>query len=283
MHDPEKRRAILYLVVAAFLWSIGGLLIKWVQWHPMAIAGMRSLFAAATLWAVTPHSEWRYGRAQWTGAAIYMVTVVLFVIANKWTTAANAIFLQYTAPIYIALFGAWFLNEHPTRTDWVLMTVAQVGTALFFLDQLQGSGLWGNVCALVSGVTFAALAMHLRRHREASPAASIFLGNLLTFAVGLPFMFGTSPSAKGWGGLVLLGVFQLGLSYKCYTLAIRHVRALEASLIGTLEPVLSPIWVLLLLGEKPGPWALMGGAIVVGTVSVRAIITARGGKSLNSD
>lgn len=275
MHDPAKRQAVLYLVVAAFLWSIGGLLIKWVQWHPMAIAGMRSLFAAATLWAVTPRSEWRYGRAQWIGAAIYMVTVVLFVIANKWTTAANAIFLQYTAPIYIALFGAWFLNEHPTRTDWVLMTVAQMGTALFFLDQLQGSGLWGNVCALVSGVTFAALAMHLRRHREASPAASIFLGNLLTFVVGLPFMFGTAPTAKGWGGLVLLGVFQLGLSYKCYTLAIRHVRALEASLIGTLEPVLSPIWVLLLLGERPGPWALTGGAIVVGTVTVRAFVTAR--------
>ncbi len=280
MHTPEQRRAVLYLVAAAFLWSVGGLLIKWVQWHPIAIAGMRSLIAAITLWAVTPRFEWRFGRDQWIGAILYTMTVMLFVVANKLTTAANAIFLQYTAPIYIALFGAWFLKEHPTRLDWALMALAQGGTALFFLDQFQGSGFWGNVCALASGMSFAALTLHLRRHRDASPVASVFLGNLLTFALGCPFMFESQPSVKGWLGLVLLGVFQLGLSYKLYTVAIRHVRALEASLIGTLEPVLNPIWVLLFLGEKPGPWAVAGGCIVIGAVSVRAVATARGAKSL---
>ena len=271
---PE-RRAVLLLVLAAFLWSLGGLLIKWVQWHPMAIAGLRSLIAAATLAVVTPRSDWKFGRAQWFGAVVYTLTVTLFVIANKWTTAANAIFLQYTAPIYIALFGAWFLNEHPSRVDWVLMGVAQVGTALFFLDQFRGSGLWGNLCALASGMTFAVLAMHLRRHRDASPVASVLLGNLLTFVIGLPFMFEARLSERGWVGLILLGVFQLGLAYKVYTMAIRHVRALEASLIGTLEPVLNPIWVLLVLGEKPGPWALAGGSIVIASVTVRGILTAR--------
>lgn len=274
----DTRKAVVWLILAAFLWSIGGLLIKLVQWNPVAIAGTRSLIAAATLWVLIPRTEWRFGPAQWFGAVVYAATVISFVIANKLTTAANAIFLQYTAPIYIAIFGAWFLGEKTSRMDWLLLGIAQAGTALFFLDQFEGRGLWGNLCALGSGVCFATLAMHLRRHREASPAAAVFLGNILTFVIGIPFMFESHPDARGWMGLLLLGVFQLGLSYKLYTHAIRHIRALEASLIGTLEPVLNPVWVFLAVGEKPGPWALAGGAIVIASVTARAVLTARSSK-----
>jgi len=268
-------RAVWLLVVTSLLWSLGGLLIKLVDWHPAAIAGARSAIAALTVWAMMPRPRFTFSRVQLAGAVVYMATVVLFVIANKLTTAANAIFLQYTAPIYVALFGAWFLGEHPKRMDWALIVLTQIGIALFFLDELKFHGFVGNLCGLASGLGYAGLALLLRKQKDGSPFESVLLGNILTALVCLPFMFQSVPSGKSCVGLVLLGVFQLGISYALYAQAIRHVRALEATLISTIEPVLNPIWVLLVLGEKPQPWALAGGALVLGAATIRGILTAR--------
>ena len=268
-------RAILLLILTSVLWSTGGLLIKWVEWTPLGIAGARSAIAAVTVWFLIPQPRFHFTWVQLAGALAYAATVILFVLANKLTTAANAIFLQFTAPIYIALFSAWFLNEHPRPIDWALIVLAQIGTALFFLDGLTVHGIWGNICGLASGVGFAALTLLLRKQKDASPGQSILLGNLLTAVICLPFALDTRPSDKTWIGLVLLGVVQLGIPYALYSHVIKKVRALEAILIGTVEPILNPLWVLVFLGEKPQKWALVGGSLVIATATIRGVLSAR--------
>lgn len=268
-------RSVLMLVVAAALWSLGGVLIKSVQWHPLAIAGARSLIAAATVLLLMPRPRLTWSVPQVGGAVCYAGTVLLFVCANKLTTAANAIFLQYTAPIYIAVLGAWFLHERPTRLDWVLIVATQFGIGLFFLDDLQPGNFLGNVCALASGLCYAALVLLLRLQRESSPFESVLLGNILTGLIGLPFMLASSPGEGSWWALAALGVVQLGIPYVLFARAIRHVRALEASLISALEPVLNPVWVLIFLHEQPGRWALVGGLVVVCSAVTRGLWTTR--------
>ena len=269
-----RYKAIGFLIVTAILWSSAGLLLKMISWNPIAIAGMRSAIAAIVLLAFLrrPHMTW--SSAQIGGAIAYTVTVILFVSENKLTTAANAILLQYTSPIYVALFGVWFLGERVTRLDWITILVVMGGMVLFFLDDLTTGGFWGNVCAISSGVTFACVVLFMRKQKNDSPLESIFLGNILTALIGFPFMFQTVPNASSWVGLILAGVIQLGLSQVLYAAAIKHVAALEAILISVIEPILNPLWVLLVLGEAPGPWAFLGGFIVLVSVTIRYVVTA---------
>jgi drug/metabolite transporter (DMT)-like permease len=268
----KRHKAIGFLIATAILWSTGGLLIKMISWNPIAIAGMRSAIATFILLAALrrPHITW--SSSQIGGAVAYTVTVILFVLATKLTTAANAILLQYTAPIYIALFGAWFLGERATRLDWVTIFVVIGGMVLFFLDDLTTGGFWGNVCAISSGVTFACFILLMRKQKDDSPLESVLLGNILTALVSVPFMFEAMPNASSWIGLILAGVLQLGLSHILYAAAIKHVTALEAILIPVIEPILNPLWVLLIMGEAPGPWAFLGGFIVLVSVTVRCVV-----------
>jgi drug/metabolite transporter (DMT)-like permease len=270
-----KSRAVSFLVMAALLWSLGGLLIKLVDWNPMAIAGTRSAIAAVVMISFRPKMRFNLGPAQLGGAFCYAATVVLFVVANKWTTAANAILLQYTAPVYVALLSNWFLKERITRADIIAIITALGGMILFFLDDLSSGGIWGNIVAILSGIAFAGTALCLRKQKDESPLESLFLGNIIAFLAGLGFMLHSSPTAGSWPGLVLLGVFQLGFSYILYAEAIKHVTALEAILIPIIEPVLNPIWVFLLLKEKPGAWAVLGGIIVLVSVSIRSMPSFR--------
>ncbi len=270
----DRTRAVGYLLAAALLWSAGGVLIKWVDWHPIAIAGTRSAIAAATLWALLRRPRFDWSAAQIGGAVAYAATVLLYVSAVKITTAANAILLQYTAPIYVALFGAWFLQERTTWIDWLAVALSVAGMALFFRDSLSSQALWGDVLAVLSGVTLAWMVLFLRKQKAGAPMESVLLGNILAAVASIPFLWGAAPGLKGWAGLALLGVFQLGLSYALYATAIRHVTAVEAVLFSTLEPILNPIWVLLLIGERPGPWALAGGALVVTAITARGVFQA---------
>lgn len=274
MTDPMEIRykAIVFLALSAILWSFGGLFIKLVSWNPLAIAGLRSFIAVLVLLAYVRHPRFTWSFPQMGGAIAYAVTVTLFVLATKLTTAANAILLQYTAPIYVALLGAWFLGERAEWFDWIIILILIGGIALFFLDHLTVGNLLGNGFAILSGISFACLVLFLRKQKNESPIGSIILGNLLTGLVGLPFMFESMPGALSWAGLLFLGVVQLGLSYVLYSEAIKHSTALEAILIPGIEPILNPIWVFLILGEVPGKWALAGGAIVFVSVTTRSVI-----------
>lgn len=277
MKDAAHTRAVGLLVLAALCWSLGGLLIKAVTWPPLAVAGGRGLIAALFLLATNRGLRFHFSRAQVAGAIGYAACTVTFCTATKLTTAANAILLQYTAPVWVALFGAWFLGERATRADWVTIAVVLGGMTLFFADSLEMSAVLGNSIAVVSGVCFAGMTIALRRQKDGSPVESIILGNLLAFLIGLPWIVSAPAlSATGWGALAMLGVVQLGVSYWLYARAIKHVSALEAVLIPVIEPILNPIWVLLMLGEKPSVLALVGGAIVLGAVTWRALASIRG-------
>ena len=254
---------VALLVITAVLWSSGGLLIKAIDWHPLAIAGFRSAIAAIVIRLAFRGQRLTFDRPQLIGAAGYAGTVMLFVAATKLTTAANAILLQYTAPVFVALLAAWFLGEKPRPADWLTIGVVFAGMVLFFQDKMSAGGLWGNMLALCSGFTMAVMGVAMRYQKNGSPFGSVLLGNIVTVACGLPFMTAPLPDLTGWAALVTLGCFQLGLSYVLYSIAVKHVTALEAILITTIEPILNPVWVFLLLGERPGPWSLAGGFIII--------------------
>ncbi len=271
---PGRRGALALLLLTAVLWSLGGILIKSIRWSPLAISGTRSLIGALVLGAVFGRRlRFTWSPAQVGGALAYAGTVTLFVFANKLTTAANAILLQYTAPVWVALFGYRFLGERTGRRDWITIAAVSGGMVLFFMDRLSPAGFWGNIIALASGFCFGWLTLFLRRQKEDSTIESIFLGNILAALIGLPAMLGSMPDARSWGLLVILGVVQMGLPYLLFSIAIRHVTAVEAIVVPVIEPILNPLWVLLLVGERPGPWALLGGTVVLGSLFLRYLPT----------
>lgn len=234
--------------------------------------GVRSTVASLVLLLVLKRPRITWSLAQVGAAVSTAATGILFVTATKNTTAANAILLQYTAPIYVALFGAAFLKERTRLYDWITVVVVIGGMALFFVDRLNMNGLLGNIAAVASGITFAFFAIFMRMQKDGSPLESILLGSLLTAVVGLPFLYHSVPDAGGWIKLTILGVVQNGLPYILYAKAIKDASALEAVLIPILEPLLNPVWVFVLLGEEPGVWSLVGGLIVLSAVTVNCIV-----------
>ena len=269
----KRSRAIIYLVLTAILWSLGGVLIKSVKWNPIAIAGARSAIASLVMLAYIRRPRFTWSRAQILAAIFYAGTVILFVTANKLTTAANAILLQYGAPVYVAIFGSIILKEKTTTADWITISLVIFGMFLFFLDELRPGDLSGNIIAILSGITFALYIVFMRKQKDESPIESTLLGNILTVIIGLPFMLSSSPETRSsWIGILLLGTIQLGISYILYSIAIKDVTALEAILIPIIEPVLNPVWVFLAMGETPGRWAFVGGAIILASVTLRYTI-----------
>ncbi len=272
----DRAQAAILLILAAVLWSSGGLLIKLVDWTPLAIAGARSavagLFVALLL---RGRLGVDFSRTQLVACLAYAGAVICFVTSTKLTTAANAILLQYTSPLYAALLAPRLLGEPTRRSDWFFIALALVGMGLFFGDQLSPQGLGGNLLALLSGLCVAVLALALRRAGQAS-SSPIALGNFLAALVCLPFILSAPwPGWQNLGIIVVLGVVQLGLPYYLYSLAVRRVSALEVTLIPVLEPILNPIWVALFLGEAPGWWSLVGGVVVLGAVTAWGLLRAR--------
>jgi drug/metabolite transporter (DMT)-like permease len=269
-------RAIFQLIGAALCWSLAGLLIKSVAWPPLAVAGGRGGIAALFLLLTNRGLRFQLTRDRVAGACGYAACTVAFCVATKLTTAANAILLQYTAPVWVALFGAWFLGERATRADWLTIVTVLAGMTLFFADGLEAAHFAGNLLALFSGMGFAGMTIALRRQKDGSPVESIILGNAIAFLIGLPWIIeAPALDTRGWTALLLLGVVQLGCSYWLYARAIKQVTALEALLIPVIEPILNPLWVLITLREKPSPFALVGGVIVLTAITLRAATSIR--------
>jgi len=271
----KRTQAVLLLLAAAILWSLAGVLIKWVSLPALTVAGFRSAIALPVLLLFFGRRAVNFSASQLVGGVCYAATVTLFVSATKLTTSGNAILLQYTAPLYVALLSGWLLDERTRWFDWAAIAAVLCGMSLFFIDQLSADGLTGNILAVLSGVAFASLIIAMRRQKDASPAGSAILGNLLTVLICLPWMVQTQPGGADWVGLVLLGVFQIGLSYACYVVAIKSVTAMEGILIPVLEPILNPLWTLLFMGERIGPWALLGGVVVILSIVFRGVMDSR--------
>ena len=265
--------SILYLLITAILWSTGGLLIQSIDAHPFAIAGGRSIIAGFLLWAFLKKPRFTFSKAQLAGALFYALTVILFVLANKLTSAANAILLQYTGPIHVAIFSWMFLKEKVTTIDWMSIISVFAGMCLFFMDDLSTEGMLGNVIAILAGMAFAGLAISLRMQKDESPLESILLGNIVTGIFGSAWLYQSMPLHQdSIIGLLLLGIVQLGIPYILYAKAIQHVTALESILIPVLEPLLNPFWVFLASGQIPGKGAFWGGAIVIIAIIGRSMV-----------
>lgn len=282
----ERARASLLLAATAFIWSSGGLAIKLVDLPPMAITGVRSALSALTLaFIFRKDLHFSLTPLRLCAALSYAGLLISNVAATKMTTAANAILLAYTAPVYVALLAPRLLGEKTRPADWLFIGVVLSGMVLFFLDQLSPEGLLGNIVAVGSGLCYAAFTLSMRAQAagtKASAVEPVLLGHALTACVGLPFLYGSLPSAEAWAGLLYLGVFQQGVSLAFYVWCIKRLGALEAILIMTLEPVLNPVWVALGVGELPGFWSLMGGLAVLLAVTLRGVLQARAGQAQNA-
>lgn len=271
--SKERSKAMLILAATAAMWSIGGLLIKMVDANPLAIAGVRAAIASAVMLIYLRKPKFNWSVPQVGAALTCSATSILFVTATKTTTAANAILLQSTAPIYVAILGFWLLKEKTTKYDWLTVAVVMGGMALFFVEGLSTQGLLGNVCAVLSGITYAFFVIFMRMQKDGSPLESTLLGNIITAIIGIPFLFRSAPSTSGWIFLLILGVFQLGIPYVLYSAGIKKATALEAVLIAIVEPILNPVLVFLVLGEVPGLYALIGGAIVLVSITLKCVLT----------
>ena len=268
--------ARLCVLAAALTFSIGGAGIKACQLTSWQVASFRSGIAAATLLLLLPQARrgWSW-RAGLVGIA-YAACVTLFVLANKLTTSANTIFIQSTAPLYILLLSPWLLREHIRARDFAVMAAVGFGMVLLFVGTERPFAtapdpFHGNVLAALSGVAWALTIMGLRwmgrvEHTGIGGAMpAVVIGNLMAFLVGLPFALPVAAARPlDWAIVAGLGVVQIGLAYIFLAAGMRHVRALETSMLLLLEPVLNPIWAWLALGETPRAWSLLGGAIIIG-------------------
>lgn len=271
----QRYKSIVFLVLASILWSTGGILIKLVDWNPIAIAGSRSFISSIVILLYLRKPVFTWSKAQLGGALAYASTVILFVSANKLTTAANAILLQYTAPIFVAILGVWLLKEKMKWYDYLTIIAVLGGMLLFFIDNVGYGSMLGNVLAVISGFFLACVTIALRSQKDGSPVETTLIGNILTFLVAIPFIIGKIPDIQSIVGIILLGIFQLGFAYILYALAIKHLSALEAILITVIEPLLNPLWVFIFAGEKPSLYAILGGLIVIVSVTVRSIIVTK--------
>ena len=291
---PSRLVARLQLVAAAVLFSTGGAAIKAANFTGWQIASFRSGTAAVAILLLSREARrgWSW-RVAVVGVA-YATCLTLFVLANRLTTAANTIYLQSTAPLYLLVLGPWLLKEPVRPKDVGFMLAIALGLALFFIGvdapvATAPDPVRGNVLALVSGLFWALTVCGLRwmgagEGRHGSPVAAVAVGNLIAFGISLPMALplGVHP-VTDWGLIVYLGVFQIAVAYLFVTSALRAIPALEASLILLIEPALNPLWAWVFQSERPGPWALAGGALILGTTTVKAMLDARGGGALREE
>jgi DME family drug/metabolite transporter len=291
---PSRTVARLQLVAAAVLFSTGGAAIKAANFTGWQIASFRSGIAAVAILLLSREARrgWSW-RVAIVGVA-YATCLTLFVLANRLTTAANTIYLQSTAPLYLLILSPWLLKEPVRLKDVGFMLAIGVGLALFFIGveppvATAPDPVRGNIVALASGFFWALTVCGLRwmgagEGRRGSPVAAVAVGNLIAFGVSLPMALplGVHP-VTDWGLIVYLGVFQIAVAYLFVTSALGVIPALEASLILLIEPALNPLWAWVFQGERPGPWALAGGALILGTTTIKAMLDARGGSVLRGE
>ena len=281
-HKPSSPAVspLLFVLGAALLWSTGGLFIKWTSLSGLELSCYRSFFALVTVALVTRREGFGLNRLTSAAAILYAVLVILFVMATKQTTAANAIFLQYTAPVYLLILEPLVYKEKFRARDLVTVLVCIGGMALFFVGQLRPQDVSGNLMALASGLCFALYFLLLRhpRAREVNRASSVIYGNLLVMLTCAPWGLAAFGNVDRHDllSVMYLGIIQLGLSYVLFTVGMaRGVRSLDAGIICYAEPVLNPVWVFLVLGERPSRWALIGGAIIITAVIIHMLLDAR--------
>jgi drug/metabolite transporter (DMT)-like permease len=260
------------MLLCASLWSIAGIFIKLIPWHPFVIAGFRSLLSAGVIavYMLFTHQKFVFNKFNVFTGIVLMLTFTAFITANKLTTSANAIVLQFTTPIYILIFSAVFYHQRFRISDYLTVGFTLFGISLFFFDGLSTGHMLGNFVALLCGLFMSGMFLTTSHADNESRMSGILLGHLFTAAVCLPALFFTpvQVTTQAVLSILALGIFQLGIPYILYGMAVRHCPPLACSLISVVEPLLNPVWVFIFAGEAPGVYALIGGVIVIATVTL---------------
>ena len=271
----KERIATLQMLLCATLWSIAGILFKLIPWNGFAVAGMRSLIAGITIYVCMRLMGLGYifNRKTLIAGFFSGCTYLCFTVANKLTTSANAIVLQFTSPIFIIIYSAVFFGRVPRKQDVAVVLATLFGISLFFLDQLKPGYLLGNFVAIAAGMFMAGMYVAVGEIEEEERFSGILNGQALTFLAGFPVFLATKPPVTPTAvtALLILGVFQLGLSYVLYVKASKYCPPLACCLLGAVEPLLNPVWVFLFNGERPGVFALLGAAVVISSITVWSI------------
>lgn len=273
----EQKRGKLLIFIAAMLFSLGGLCIKQIPWNGLAINGGRSLISCAILYGYIRLHKKKLVLSKGTllGAVSVFGTTVLYSCANTLTTAANAILMQFVAPVFIILLTWIFFHERPKRLDVITCMLVFGGIACFVLDGLQRGNLLGNILALGSGLGYAGVFM-MNRMPGGDAFSSAIIGQFTGGLVGIPFILReTDFSVTPLIAVIVLGVFQLGLAYICFCSGIKHTDPVTGVLITGIEPIMNPLLVAIFVGEMISPIAAVGGAIVLVTITVYNVILAK--------
>ena len=270
MQLSDRQKGTLCVLAAALLFSLGGLGIKLIPWAPLAINGARNTIATLVigLYLLKIKHKIVINASVLIGAASMCATTTLFVIANKTTTAANAIVLQFTAPVFLILIMWALYRERPTKLDIIACVAVLAGISCFFIDGLRAGGMLGNVLALVSGATYAGVFM-MNALPGSDSLSSILIGQIVSALIGLPYLFQVRDfAASTLVAVLLMGVFQLAVAYIFLSIGLQHTSPVTASLTTGIEPILNPLWVALFYHEKVTPLSFVGGIIVVGAIVI---------------
>ena len=273
----EHQKGLLYVLTAALLWSTGGLFIKLISFTAMQLSFFRCSIAAVTFALIFRKRILLVNRLSIINSVIYAIVLITFVIATKTTTAANAIFLQATAPIYILIFEPILTKTKYERTNIITVGVCMIGMILFFVGKLEPGHLEGNLIALISGITFAALFLGMKKIEPKYQQSSIFWGNIIVAIICIPFLSSLELiSFSDLWMVTFLGVFQIAFAYAFFASGLKRVIAVEASIISMVEPVFNPVWVFLGYGETPTIYSIIGGLIILGAIITRTLYTGSG-------
>ena len=278
-NSQHKFPPTMLVIIAVLLWSTGGLFVKITTLNAFHVNFGRALFAAITVGIfLAIRKGFKFDWFILFASLFYAGTLTAFVYANKNTTAANAIFLQYTAPIYILIFAPLILKEKFRGVDLIAVILCIAGMSLFFfetpggLNNLSATSIFsGNIAGLISGGCLGGYLIMLRHPRllKFNPALSVLYGNIVIVILMLPFLITNpqTPTTNDFLAIAYLGIFQIGVAYLFFTKGLANgVRSLDASIIGFIEPMLNPVWVFLFVGERPNEWAILGAAIIISSI-----------------
>lgn len=261
-----------FILLAAILWSLAGVFIKFLDLHPLAIVMYRSFFASLVFLPFLKRRDMRLSAPVWVSVLTYTAAISAFVSANKLTTAANAIVLQYTAPVFVYLFSWLVLGEKISKLNGLALTIAMIGVAIISLDSAGEPQMMGVLLALLSGVIFAAFMLNLQRTRDINPVYLTWLNNLMCAVLLLPFVtIHLALTTHQIAILAVMGAVQLGLPYLLFSNGLKAISLQEAALIALIEPVLNPLWVALVVGEIPAVATLVGGGMILIGLGVRYV------------
>ena len=266
--ERKQKRGTFFVLLASLLFSIGGLCVKLIPWSALSINGARTLIGVLVigLYLLVSRHRLKWNLPVLLGALSTFGTTTLYTVANKLTTAANAIVLQFTAPVFVILFMIFLFHVKPQKLDVLTCGVVLFGVLLFFIDGLRAGNMLGNLVAVLSGVCYAGVFL-MNASEKADALSSVFFGQLAAAVIFTPFCLGeTDFSPAPMLALFALGALQVGLAYIFLSLGIRTTPPVTASLITGLEPVLNPVWVALFYGERISPTALAGAVIVIGAI-----------------